>query len=159
MKQRVLQQLRVFMIGAAALAVAATAISQQPKAEEHQRAKGQAYIGQFKSFYGAVKADSLRAYLGQSLIVKDSAGRSFPVSKFDLGYKELGLFEDSTGKPLILAELYTQPYSGDHLDSLWLKNLDERLGYGDTLFLDNIYYKDAKGVRQVSKPVKLWISK
>lgn len=84
--------------------------------------------------------DSLVA---QSLLVKDSLGRVFPVHSFSLMYVSRGLYSDSTGHPVILSDYLYSASSNGVLPAYWINGLIPQVKAGDSaIFMDVRYYSD-----------------
>lgn len=87
----------------------------------------------------AAKADSL---LKQHFYIKDTkSNKTMPVLGFELLYAERGLFEDSTGRPIILTEYYQTQSPSDTVAAYFLRSLQDMYKPGDTIKIQNIFGK------------------
>lgn len=87
----------------------------------------------------AAQADSL---LKEHLFIKDAkTNKLTPVLGFELLYAERGLFEDSTGRPIIITEYYQTQSASDTVAAYFLRSLNEMYKAGDTIKIQNIFGK------------------
>ncbi len=102
-----------------------------------------------------VSLDSFIQQMDQALSVRMGDSQSYPLTSFDLIYKEVGVYENENGKREIMSDVKTASFMGSSLDTLWLRSLDQRLAWGDTIFVDNAKYK--VGEKQyLAHPLKLY---
>src|SRR5690606_21557174 len=87
----------------------------------------------------AAAADSL---LHQKLKAYDVKGKNIlPIVGFELFYAERGLFEDSTGRPMIMTEYYHTQAAADTVPQYFLTSLKDLYKAGDTIKIQNIFSK------------------
>lgn len=89
-----------------------------------------------------VKAEKADSLLKQHLFIKDTKGNKvLPVLGFELLYAERGLFEDSTGRPIIVTEYYQTQSASDTVAAYFLRSLQDMYKAGDTIKIQNIFGK------------------
>jgi len=119
--------------------------------------KGKSYLSGGLISGGKVSKAVFDSLIAYPLIVRDSLNIEHTATAYYLTYAERGLFEDSTGHPMIMTD-YTGVHSEKgHLPAYWLSSLQERTKAGDTVLIDNIIFLsgEAKPAFQNSEPIKL----
>lgn len=84
---------------------------------------------------GTISKKMLDSLIRLPLVSSDSLGRLQPVTSFKLTWAELALYEDSTGRPLIMADYY-EAFSDEETFTVaqpWLDLILNRSKPGDTL--------------------------
>lgn len=106
-------------------------------------------IYRYKAFLGCKQSDSFtiskddfQRLIANKLCAKDSAGNVYPVSSFEITYAERGLFQDSTGLPIIFTDYSFTVCKGDSIPSFWQADFRERGYKGDTIYFDRISVVD-----------------
>ncbi|MBK7762655.1 MAG: hypothetical protein IPI46_04695 [Bacteroidetes bacterium] len=79
--------------------------------------------------------DSIVAF---PLCARDSNQNVLPITGFDITYAERGLYEDSTGLPIIFTDYTHAKIDGNSLPKKWIDIFKERSYKGDTIFFENI---------------------
>ncbi len=74
----------------------------------------------------------------QPLCAKDSNQQIVPVQSFDITYAERGLYQDSSGLPIIFTDYTQDKCSGNTLTPKWQGIFKERGYRGDTITYENI---------------------
>ncbi len=87
------------------------------------------------------KADFDKLML-QPFWVKDStSGKVYPVAGFSFTYAERGLYEDTTGKPLVITDYAGTESTSQLLPEYYTRELLNRSKSGDTAVISNVVYK------------------
>lgn len=134
-------------------------IGQQKKPKAKASYKGAAYWGEGHIGSGPVPLPAVQRNWSQPIYVKDTAGNMHRALSFSLMYAEIGAYEDSLGRPVIMAENYHIPCDSGRVPNFWSQSLEKRVKMGDTLFFDNILYAtDTLGkYRFYASPIRLTI--
>lgn len=85
-----------------------------------------------------VAKKSFDSVIAFPLCARDSNNVIYPISGFDLTYAERGLYEDSTGLPIIFTDYTHAKIDGNTLPKKWIDIFKERSYKGDTVFFENI---------------------
>lgn len=130
---------RLFFIAAAALFLwAGHAIAQGQKEKKLVKFQGKSYLAGGQINTGSISMPLLDSLIRLPLVAKDSLGVERPVSSFYFLYIELGLYEDSTGQPVILSDYWGTNSDQGRIPDAWLKLLQPRIKVGDTVFYNQI---------------------
>ncbi|MEZ5045692.1 MAG: hypothetical protein R2831_01740 [Chitinophagaceae bacterium] len=95
----------------------------------------------------------------QRLCAKDSAFTSYPIYSFDITYAERGLYQDSTGMPIVVTDYSFDKCQGDTLPMRWISIFQERAYPGDTIFIDNVKALDKNNKSISCKGFKLVVKR
>lgn len=76
--------------------------------------------------------------LDQPLCAKDSLNNNLKVDHFEITYAERGLFQDSSGLPIVLTDYSFVICDGDTIPQTWKNIFKERAYRGDTIYFDRI---------------------
>lgn len=98
------------------------------------------YLGYSDYSGGAVSKKVFDSLLRQGITARDSAGMAYKVVEFTFGYGERNLYEDSTGKLVILTDYVSDICMGDTLSTIFQNFVfkDNRTKNGDTAYFDRI---------------------
>ncbi|MBU3677082.1 MAG: hypothetical protein FGM54_07890 [Chitinophagaceae bacterium] len=105
---------------------------------EAQRSKYVSYLGCEATDVQAIPTQQFLRLIQKPLCVKDSAGRLCKVQQFELSYAERGLYQDSTGLPMVVTEYSGTNCKGDTIPKSWQLIFGERGYKGDTIIIDNV---------------------
>ncbi|QLH46298.1 MAG: hypothetical protein HWD58_12090 [Bacteroidota bacterium] len=104
----------------------------------------------WRAFFGCMVEDSSSVeknafdiLVGKKLCAKDSAGNLLTVESFTITYAERGLYQDSTGLPIIITEYSTAECKGDTIPAQWIADFRERSYRGDTVYFDRVMARSA----------------
>lgn len=89
---------------------------------------------------GTISKKLLDSLILLPLVSTDSLGRLRPVTGFKVTWAELALYEDSTGRPMIMADYY-EAFSDDEAHTVpqpWLDLILKRSKPGDTLTFTHV---------------------
>lgn len=123
--------------------------------------KGTAYKSNYISYLGCSATDS--AFIDKDnfvqlvalpLCAKDSAMNYCKVISFDLTYAERGLYQDSTGLPIVVTDYSSVSCKGDTIPKNWIATFNERGYKGDTILLDNILAKSPDQKTRLCRSLK-----
>lgn len=92
---------------------------------------------QFSDSIGVTKQE-FDGLLTQPLCAKDSAGNVHKIESFEITYAERGLYQDSTGLPIIFTDYSIEECKGDSIPVKWKSNFYENGHKGDTVSIDRI---------------------
>jgi hypothetical protein len=108
-------------------------------------APGMKIIYRYKAFFACEQTDSFSMSKGDfeklmasNLCAKDSANNLFTVTSFEITYAERGLYQDSTGLPIVFTDYSNQICKGDSIPKQWQADFKDRGYKGDTVFFDRI---------------------
>lgn len=131
--------------------------AQQRPSKEKVVFKGKTYLkgGQIGS--GTVSKKDLVSLLQDGPVVRDSLGKEHAVILFTFTYAERGVFEDSTGRPVIMTDYYSIESDNGKIPDGWFRLLQQRLKKGDTATFSNVlsFFDDQKRTRFHAEPLKL----
>ncbi len=119
----------------------------------------------YKGYISWVQADSSSEYqmsvdtflasFNKHLMARAKDSTMYPLSSFDLIFKEVGVYENAAGKREVMADVKMVSVRGNELDSLWVNTLNERLAWGDTIYIDNAKYK-IEDKYYIANPLKIY---
>jgi hypothetical protein len=95
--------------------------------------------------------------ISKSFCAKDSNQAILPVTSFEITYAERGLYQDSTGLPIIFTDYSSTKCVGDALPKNWIDIFNERTYKGDTIYFDHIMTKSQDNKSHLCKPIKVVI--
>ena len=123
--------------------------------------KGAAYKSNYISYLGCSRTDSafidkdqFVKLVGLPLCAKDSAMNYCKVISFDLTYAERGLYQDSTGLPIVVTDYSSVSCKGDTIPKNWIATFNERGYKGDTVLIDNILAKSPDQKTRLCRSLK-----
>ena len=123
-------------------------------------APGVKIIYRYKAYLACQQSDSIsisksdfEKLIASSICAKDSNQNLVPVTSFEITYAERGLFEDSTGLPIIFTDYSNQICKGDTIPIQWQNDFKDRGYKGDTVFFDRISIVDS-GRSHLCKRIK-----
>lgn len=96
------------------------------------------YLGCAITDSAAVDKNMFDQLVSLPLCAKDSAQSYCKVQSFDVTYAERGLYQDSTGLPIVVTDYSQFSCKGDTVPKHWVDVFRERSYKGDTIFIDNI---------------------
>ena len=106
---------------------------------------GDEFSKRYKAFFGCTYSDNViidaatfKQMMQKPLCAKDSVNNIIPIKSFELIYAESGLYQDSTGLPIIYTDYTNDIFVGDTINTYWKNNFNERLYRGDTIIFDRI---------------------
>lgn len=118
----------------------------------------------YKTFFGCspegngiMSAEKFITLMEYPLCAKDSVGNRFKVSSFEIVYAETGLYQDSTGLPIIITDNSFAAFNGDSLSFNWKKNFKERLYKGDTVHVSQVRVLGTDGKNYEGESIDLII--
>ncbi len=89
---------------------------------------------------GLIHRDKLSKALKQPLVVKDKDGKEYPVIFFQYLYVNMGIFEDATGKMIVVPDYVTTYARDGKLPQNQLDFFDYNASFGDTLVIENVQF-------------------
>lgn len=152
---------RLFFIAAALLLWAGYAVAQGRKEKKPVKFQGKSYLAGGQISRGSIGMTLLDSLIGLPLVAKDSLGTERPVSGFFFTYIESGLYEDSTGHPVIMSDYWGTPSEQGRIPADWLKLLRPRIKAGDTVLYNQIVSMSdtGKNARIIhTEPIRLVIT-
>lgn len=130
---------RLFLMAAAMLLLwAGNLAAQDQKEKKLVRFQGKSYLAGGQINKGSISMALLDSFIRLPLVSKDSLGMERPVSSFYFLYIELGLYEDSTGHPMIMSDYWGVQSDHGQIPGDWLKLLRPRIKAGDTVLFNQI---------------------
>jgi hypothetical protein len=158
MKKRIIP---VLLLLGLSYGLLAQAQKSEPKPKKKIIPKGEAYLAGGNISSGNISKQAFDSLIQLPLIAKDTQGNLRPVIDFQFSFAERALYEDSTGRPVIMTDYYSVACPDGKLPAEWIKMLHERAKNGDTVYVDEImsYYPDTKNTRFYTKPLKLIITR
>jgi len=119
---------------------------------------------QFKGYLACSLSDSQQVdklvfdqLILKPLCAKDSAGNQLKVESFNITWAERGLYQDSTGLPIIYTDYTVGSFNGDAIPTDWTESFRDRSYKGDTVYFDRIMVKTPDNKSQLCKPLKIEI--
>lgn len=91
----------------------------------------------------------------QPICAKDSLNNIFAVERFEMTYAERGLYQDSTGLPIINTDYSMVSCKGDTIPKLWKDIFMERAYKGDTIYFDKVVVRAPDRKAYQCKTIKL----
>jgi hypothetical protein len=130
---------RFFFITVAALFLwAGHVVAQGQREKKLVKFQGISYLAGGQIHSGGIPIALLDSLIRLPLVAKDSLGVERPVSAFFFTYIESGLYEDSTGHPMVMSDYWGTPSEGGLIPADWLKLLQLRMKVGDTVLYNQI---------------------
>lgn len=113
-------------------------IAEQNDRDSARKSKYISYLGCAITDSAAIDKNMFDQLVSLPLCAKDSAESYCKVQSFEVTYAERGLYQDSTGLPIVVTD-YTQfNCKGDTIPKSWVEVFRERSYKGDTIFIDKI---------------------
>lgn len=102
--------------------------------------------------------DVARTMLDSPLKVMGSTG-AYTITRFQFSYRERTQYkDDSTGEIKETYHLYSRDYFNTaSIDSLWKSSIESSLQSGETIYVNHIIVKDAKGIKSMAPNLELTI--
>lgn len=119
------------------------------------------YLGYSDYSGGIISKKVFDSLLRQGVKAKDSAGTFYKVVEFTFGYGERNLYEDSTGKLVILTDYVSEICTGDTLSTIFQNYVfrDNRTKSGDTAYFDRIKLQLPDGAVITTKNMRFVLTK
>ena len=157
MKKRTLP---VILLLAFAGGLVAQTTKNQPKEKKKIVHRGTSYLAGGNITSGTISKKAFDSLIALPLIAKDTLGNERQVVDFVFSYAERGLYEDSTGRPMIVTDYLSVSCPGGRLPDEWVKMLHDRSKRGDTAYVDEVLavYPDKVQTRFYTTPIKLVIT-
>ena len=99
----------------------------------------------YKAFFACTHTDSVHIVktdfdqmMNLPICAKDSTGKVMAIESFEITYAERGLYQDSTGLPIIFTDYTITECKGDSIPKAWRDNFLEAGHKGDTVSFDRI---------------------
>jgi len=107
--------------------------------------------------YGKIvlSAEQFLQYMQQPFCAKDSTGAEYKVVSFEMIYAETGLYQDSTGLPIIHTDYTYGTFKGNTIDDIWTKKFKEHVYKGDTIRFNNVLVKGADSLTYRSSNIEM----
>jgi len=120
-----------------------------------------AYLGNSDYSNGTIAKRTFDSLLKQGITARDSAGNSYKVTDFTFSYGERNLYEDSTGKLMVLTDYLSEFCTGDTLTTAFkhFVYVDKRTKPGDTAYLDKIRVHVPNGGNLGAKGMRFILTK
>lgn len=93
--------------------------------------------------------------MAQPLCGKDSNNNVYKVDGFEITYAERGLYQDSTGLPIITTDYSSGECKGDIISPQWQNAFKERAYKGDTVYFDHILIRKPDNSSYSCRTVKI----
>lgn len=124
--------------------------------------KGSTYLSDKVTRSGNISVSQFLKLIQDTVWVKDKRDNSFLApGSFKISYAERGLYEDETGKPLIVTD-YIFSNCREKVDSGMLVDLKYRAKPGDTAYIEQVMFLNLNQRDKVSvpsEPIKLVLTK
>ncbi|WP_118975217.1 hypothetical protein [Taibaiella koreensis] len=145
------------IIGISLGVVASTAQKPQPGKKTY---KGKAFLAGGKIATGKISKKQFDSLIAYPLAGRDTANNERPVVSFMFTYAERAVYEDSTGRPRIMADYYGTESTRGKLTDDWVAQIRSRSKQGDTAFFFDIKgsYTDSSHTRFPIEPITLIIT-
>lgn len=152
--------MRKYLTGSGIIGISlmvAVSTAQKPQAPKKVVYKGKAYLAGGNISGGKISKKQFDSLIAFPLIAKDTTNADRSVSSFTFTYAERGVYEDSTGKPRIMADYYTTEGEQGKLPAGWVEQIRSRTKEGDTVFYLHVMgtYPDSLHTRFPAEPIKL----
>lgn len=157
MKKRTLP---VILLLAFAGGLVAQTTKNQPKEKKKIVHRGSSYLAGGNIGSGTISKRVFDSLISLPLVAKDTMGYERQVVDFVFSFAERGLYEDSTGRPMIVTDYLSVNCPGGKLPEEWIKMLHDRSKRGDTVYVDEVMaiYPDKVQTRFYTTPIKLVIA-
>ncbi len=96
------------------------------------------YLGCAEMQSSFVPKNTFDSLVASRLCAKDSTKNMFPIQSFEITYAERGLYQDSSGLPIIFTDYSTVQCVNDTIPKRWVSLFKERSYKGDTVYFDNV---------------------
>ena len=129
----------------------------EPKKIVH---KGTTYLADGTINGGTISKRKFDSLIALPVISRDTSGVDRSVVEFVFSYAERALYEDSTGRPLVMTDHFSTPCPGGKLPDDWVKIIREKSKKGDTVYIEEVMaaYPDKLHTRFYTTPIKLVIT-
>lgn len=88
-----------------------------------------------EGFIAKAQFDSMIAL---PLCARDTNKNVMTLQSFEITYAERGLYQDSTGLPIIFTDYISDRFKGNQITKYWIDLFKERSYKGDTVYIDNV---------------------
>ena len=143
------------------LTLAVLAILTQSFILEDQQGSASGSKFRFKAFLGCssdtsfVNKERFDQLAVLPLCAKDSNNTVFKIVSFDITYAERGLYQDSTGLPIVFTDYSNVSCTGDTIPSRWINIFKERGYRVDTIMFDRILVRTSENKTQMCKAMRV----
>jgi len=93
-----------------------------------------------------MSAQQFLEVMKQPICAKDSLGAQYKVTRFEIQYAETGLYQDSTGLPIIHTDYQFANFAADTIHQIWIDMFSEHAYKGDTIRILNVRAKKEGGL-------------
>lgn len=105
-----------------------------------------------------VPAKLMLQLIDSPLVVKDTRGKQYQVTRFDFGYLHIDTtFNDTTERFELVPEYLGFTFLQNQLDTLWKARIKKTLHAGEQLFFDHIIAEDPTGIKYGAPPLHIWV--
>ncbi|MBX5439166.1 MAG: hypothetical protein IRZ29_06460 [Thermoflavifilum sp.] len=105
-----------------------------------------------------IPASLMKQLIDSPLVVKDTRGRLYQVSRFDFGYLHIDTtFNDTTERFELVPEYMGFTFLQNQLDSLWKARIKKTLHAGERVFFDHIIAEDSSGIKYGAPPLHILV--
>ena len=149
---------KILAIGGLLLVIGHLYAQVNPKTVKHS---GKTYLSGGVFDGGKLSAKLFDSLIKLPLVSMDTLNQPHDASFYNFTYVERNLYEDSLGRPEIIADYYSFDCIDGKIPDMWKKSLKLRIKQGDTILINNVqsYYKDKKLTKFYTQPIKIVITK
>jgi len=119
------------------------------------------YLGSSDYKGGMIPKPVFDSLIRKGVSARDSAGNNYKVSEFVFSYSERNIYEDSTGKLVIMTDYLSEYCLGDTLSPSFQNFIyrDHRTKHGDTVYLDKVKVMLPEGGTVLAVPSRFILTK
>lgn len=119
------------------------------------------YLGHSDYSGGMISKTLFDSLIKQGITAKDSVGNEYEVIDFTFSYIERNLYEDSTGRLVVMSDYLSEYCLGDTLSSGFHDFIyqDNRTKHGDTVYLDKVRVSLPEGGAVMAKSTRFVLTK
>lgn len=113
------------------------------------------YLGCSMTDEKAVSREAFEALIDLPLCAKDTGKNHCKIQSFQITYAERGLYQDSTGLPIVVTDYSSVKCIGDTIPMAWRTIFHQRSYKGDTIYFDKIIAKTPDDKIRLCKGLKI----
>ncbi|HNB80820.1 MAG TPA: hypothetical protein PLP14_01910 [Chitinophagaceae bacterium] len=96
------------------------------------------YLSCNETLQGFLSKQVFDSVIQYPLCAKDSLKQTYQVQSFDMTYAERGLYQDSSGLPIVFTDYSQAQFTGNQFSPQWIRSFRERSYRGDTVYIENV---------------------
>jgi hypothetical protein len=116
----------------------------------------------FSTYWGPVgtgnaPAAQIAAIAPAAILVRDNAGKLYPVNGFRINYKFKSTYrDDESGQTKSMSDLRVGDFNNTaQLSQVWAESIKDNVKPGDTILFNQVLFRNVKGKQQLAPALKI----